>query len=364
MKSKQKFSVSEKNLLKRQSLDNYSPLDFRTSRKISSNPLIQKNINFLRAYSNFLGRQSYGNTGNVDSYFKQSLRREPFNLIRDLQLTNLVRSTSSFESVSQTFNRRKRSRRTILKPRKILEFPHKSEIEPKKSEEFSVKELFLTNNNNNWESESDSGVNPDFSTGDNNFLSQHSDFQSHPLEKVEETLEEDDNAADARKDKTSIQDIDKLNDRLDILLKTAMNVMVEDDREKEGEEEGEGEGADMEEKIAEGENEDDELKEVEAMIERASKELAEVADENQKILETLEEGDEEVEKTEEDAKETQKTQEIKYNEATDHAVLKELEDAERQAIQTANIISKLKEQVTILSKKETMTERKPKNSRR
>ncbi|XP_072376156.1 uncharacterized protein, partial [Diabrotica undecimpunctata] len=71
-------------------------------------------------------------------------------------------------------------------------------------------------------------------------------------------------------------------------------------------------------------------------------------------------GDEEIEKTEEDAKDAQKPQEIKYNEATDHAVLKELEDAEQQAIQTANIISKLKEQVTILSKKETMTEKEAK----
>ncbi|XP_056635139.1 uncharacterized protein LOC130444134 [Diorhabda sublineata] len=93
-------------------------------------------------------------------------------------------------------------------------------------------------------------------------------------------------------------------------------------------------------------DEDDEMREVEKMIERASQELAQVADENRRLMETL---DEAVELENDKA-------EFKYNPAVDSAIMKELEDAECQAKETAKIIAELKLQVMELSKKETMTE--------
>lgn len=108
-----------------------------------------------------------------------------------------------------------------------------------------------------------------------------------------------------------------------------------------------------------GESDDDEMKEVEKMIEAASQELQQVVEENEKMMEVLEgeEGIGEESFGEEAAPPAGGDGSFfKFDPTIDSAVLKELESAEKQAKETAKIISDLRTRVGELLKKEKMTE--------
>ncbi|CAH0547664.1 unnamed protein product [Brassicogethes aeneus] len=101
--------------------------------------------------------------------------------------------------------------------------------------------------------------------------------------------------------------------------------------------------------------EKDEMEEVEGMIKQASKELEEVAEENQKLLDAL--GNKKDEAEAEDEVEDVDTGSIfQFDPKVDSAVMRELEDCERQAKETAGVISKIKKRVSELMTKEKMSE--------
>lgn len=100
--SRQKFTVPGKSVSKRFDSDADNSLENRVKKKIASNPLIQKNINFLQTYNN-LFRKPLSHFGDADSYFKKSLRSyEALDIIRDLKLQNLfVKTAKSFDSIAR-----------------------------------------------------------------------------------------------------------------------------------------------------------------------------------------------------------------------------------------------------------------------
>ncbi|VEN56310.1 unnamed protein product [Callosobruchus maculatus] len=108
------------------------------------------------------------------------------------------------------------------------------------------------------------------------------------------------------------------------------------------------------------EGDDDEIKEVEQMIEQAAEELQQVAEENQNLMQVLEEGEEEGEDGEQKPPAAAGDSAFKFDPEIDSAILKELDDAERQAKETANVIFQLKTRVGELAQKEKMTEEEAK----
>lgn len=58
-----------------------------TRKKIADNPLVQKNLGFLRTYSDLFGK-NLKKSGNAESNFKNSLRKygEGFDIIKEFNL--------------------------------------------------------------------------------------------------------------------------------------------------------------------------------------------------------------------------------------------------------------------------------------
>lgn len=70
-------------------------------RKLSTNPLLQKNLNFLHSYNNILRKPFYQQVGDADTYFKQTLRNEPINIVKELKLQSILQETKSTESLNK-----------------------------------------------------------------------------------------------------------------------------------------------------------------------------------------------------------------------------------------------------------------------
>ncbi|KAL3283421.1 hypothetical protein HHI36_006566 [Cryptolaemus montrouzieri] len=102
--------------------------------------------------------------------------------------------------------------------------------------------------------------------------------------------------------------------------------------------------------------EDEEMKEVDDMIVRASRELEKVAEENQQLLEILDKPGCLLKESRNDAQIANEGGE----DFVDNNVIKQLEEAERQAKDTANVIYELKTRVGELLKKEELTEEETK----
>lgn len=100
--SRQKFTVPGKNIPKRFDSETDNSLENRVKKKIASNPLIQRNINFLQTYNN-LFRKPSNHFGDADSYFKKSLRSYgALDIIRDLNLqSHFVKTAKSFDSIAK-----------------------------------------------------------------------------------------------------------------------------------------------------------------------------------------------------------------------------------------------------------------------
>ncbi|CAG9821810.1 unnamed protein product, partial [Phaedon cochleariae] len=352
--NRQKFTVSEKKLLRKTESDASSFLDIKVRRKISSNPLLQKNLNFLQTYNNIFRRPSCNQFGDAETYFRQTLRNEPFDLIRDLNLSHLVRPTKSLEGVGK---RKPRSHRTLLSPKSTTEH-RQSKYTPRSlpSEEGSLhfKELYSKQINNESSDSSSESEDKDYFSP-----------KTEPLIDLEEVEENSEEESTAR-----AEDLD-ISDRLDVLLKEEKNIIMAeeedaplDEMEDQAEEndatrgdEEYNEYATENEYEGMGEEEDDEMKEVEKMIERASKELQQVVDENKDLMETLNEDDDGEQNVDEKAGgQSGDGPPSKFDPIIDMAVLRELEAAENEAKQTAKIIEDLKMRVTELSKKDKMTE--------
>ncbi|KAG5892911.1 hypothetical protein JTB14_006226 [Gonioctena quinquepunctata] len=399
MKNRQKLTVSEKSLVKlRSESETDGCLDIRVRRKISSNPLLQKNINFLQAYNNIFRKPSCNQIGDADSYFRQTLRTEPFDLIRDLNLSHLVRTARSFEGLNK---RKPRSKRTLLGAKKTADHqpPYQdtfARADERDEKELHLKEIFAPEiENDASESNSDN---------ENDFFSPLND-----VEEVDENPVDEDAKADLEYSYEEAveqpEEEERKVGRNDNEQVQTVETMAEEDYAFEDEEEEFPDDffndPDFDEELnkfsMEDDAEDDEMREVEKMIERASKELQQVVDENKDLMQTLDEGEEEMEEGEGEeegrvgeggeGEEGELGKEVedkeisrpskggedksgggeggdgsvfKYDAAIDHAVLKELEDAEKQAKETAKIIGELKERVTELSKKPQMTEEEAK----
>nr|XP_023016569.1 outer dense fiber protein 2 isoform X1 [Leptinotarsa decemlineata] len=401
MKNRQKLTVSEKNLAKTKcDSETDGCLDIRVRRKISSNPLLQKNINFLQAYNNLFRKPSCNQIGDADSYFRQTLRTEQFDLIRDLNLSHLVRSARSFEGLNK---RKPRSKRTLPSAKKTPEHHHDlppflDSYEHVEEKELHLKELFVPDikesDSENDENDYYSPLNeleeveevPDEGEGS---VTEDKQLEKvwEDIHKLEETEEFTRAEEDAEKEVWEVSVVEEDLFQQDY-YKEELNdkTMAEDEITFDEEEEEYPDeflnDPDLEEEMntfaSEGE-EEDEMREVEKMIERASKELQQVVEENRDLMQTLNEeegmgeeeevtGEEETKKEEAEVKEgaTDKSgggeggSVFKYDATIDSAVLKELEDAEKQAKETAKIIEELKNRVMELSKKERMTEEEAK----
>ncbi|KAJ8924761.1 hypothetical protein NQ315_000914 [Exocentrus adspersus] len=356
MKSRQKFTVSGKYPSKRFESETDNSLEQRVKKKIASNPLIQKNLNFLHNYSSIF-RKPAAHFGDADSYFKKSLRSyEAFDIIRDLNLqSHLVRSAKSFDSL---IKRKPRSRQTLLSPR----FPNRHSISnlncataAAEREEVFVKELFSSEAKEEFSS--DKGDSSKFNL---------------KLDEVEEVSEES----------VTPRFEDSLNQTLDEILKGEEDDMEEgevfdeglEDEYNEQEQDGEVvegvdvgvEGATEEEVNLKSKQrivnvvtlsilQDDEMAEVGRMIEEASEELDQVAEENKELMQNLQ-GEGDSPSKQPGGGEAVEGSVFQFNPEIDAAILRELEDAEKQAKETAAVINQLKTRVGELLQKEKMTE--------
>ncbi|KAL1518064.1 hypothetical protein ABEB36_001745 [Hypothenemus hampei] len=338
MKIKQiKFPVTEKSLLNQiERLDKeVDPhfLELRVRKKIVNNPLIKNNLTFLQTYNKLFQKvPNQGSSGDADSLFKKSLRNysNPLDIIRDLHLEDNT-------------NLKKKKQRSHLtqhhcKDNKDLHYNKEDfKAEPLVEEESdkSTFELFEQNLSlRNLESESSVEEKEFFSPlPETNFL--QVEQQSVEAEQKSEEL-----------------DLGSAREAIESIYRMAEEFLGEDMEAEipleteEDEEEG-----------------DDELKDVEQMIQQASEELQKVAEENQQMMEALdlqkEEGVFQVTEPEE-AEETGVAagdgSVFKFDPAIDSVVLKELEEAEKQAKATAQVITELKNRVGELLQKEKMTE--------
>ncbi|XP_050295290.1 myosin-9 [Anthonomus grandis grandis] len=383
MKNRQKFTVSEKSLLSQiERLDKEVDrrfLELRAKKKIASNPLIVKNLAFLQSYNKAFGTPVQP-TGDADTCFRKSLRNY----------------SSSLDIIKELYLDRS-SLLKVKKPRSI--FTKASHHRCEHQEDFSSVKL------KKLVDQQSSSVNELFSkevTVESESDSEGKDFFS-PLEELQP---EDERSQEASKDhpvrvhklplpEEAEQQDQHLNKSIPLDIKEPLLEEPEEENfsprlqvpdkllnqnDSSSEEDNlvsaraalesiyrmaeEFAGEEMESEFqSEMENEysDDELKDVEEMIQQASEELQKVAEENQEMMETLEEGDEEdlLNVTEPHgpvAAEAAGDSVFKFDPAIDAAVLKELEEAEKQAKATAKVITELKNRVGELLQKEKMTE--------
>ncbi|CAH2009726.1 unnamed protein product [Acanthoscelides obtectus] len=353
MKNRPKFTVSEKYIHgPRTNESDEFHLDLRVKKKISSNPLIQKNIAFLQTYNNLFKKPSHHQIGDADAYFRQSLRSETFDLIRDLNLeAHLVKSVKSFENINK---RKVRSKRTVLSPRRLSSKPFK----PNGRSVEETQEPLISDKGEPLKQPVEAAKATSSVLEEDFFQELYSPRQVEEAETSESDSESDteteEKELEADGDLTPKVEQDIV-DRLDGILNT-----VEQDLDNimEGEEEV-ADGANFETylDVPMEEGEDDDIKEVEEMIEQAAEELQQVAEENQNLMQALE-GEEE-EGGGEDKPATEDST-FKFDPAIDSAILKELDDAERQARETVNVIFELKKRVAELAQKEKMTEEEAK----
>nr|CAH7739672.1 unnamed protein product [Callosobruchus chinensis] len=351
MKSRQKFTVSEKHIHGPKTGEpDECHLDLRVKKKIASNPLIQKNISFLHTYNNLFKKPAHQQIGDTEAYFKQSLRSESFDLIRDLHLeAHLVKSVKSFENINK---RKVRSKRTVLTPRRNSSRPFQPQGRSAEETQEPLPEVKAEPSEQQLEVEKEtSSVLEEDYFKELYFAKRVEEVDSSESESETETEEDGDVTPKVEED---------IEDRLDDILNTVAQDL---DNIMEGEE-----GA-VDEEIFEtdldvpaDEGDDDEIKEVEQMIEQAAEELQQVAEENQNLMQVLDEGEGEGEDEEQKPKEGAAAGDsaFKFDPAIDSAILKELDDAERQAKETANVIFQLKTRVGELALKEKMTEEEAK----
>ncbi|XP_076272335.1 uncharacterized protein LOC143203901 isoform X2 [Rhynchophorus ferrugineus] len=296
--NRRKFTVSEGFVEQIGRETDRRTLELRARRRISSNPLVQKNISFLQSYNALFGRPRLTQAGDADSIFRKSLRNysQSLDIVRELRL-DIGRKKTKQRSFLTKHHRPCPDHQRLFGTERTGSGDNREEVA---STHESVQELFS---------------------------------------------------------KTSFDKQFESTSEGDLVLVSH----IEDDREDQMAEEDFG-GEDLENPnlFENAEDNEDDLKDVEEMIQQASKELAKVAEENQQMMEALEEDDEQDEViavTEPTGKEAAGDGSVfKFDPAIDAAVLRELEDAEKQAKATAVVIAELKDRVTQLLQKEKMTE--------
>ncbi|XP_060535465.1 myosin-9 [Cylas formicarius] len=299
MKFKQNFTVSERNLIQKVEREiNKKDLELRAGKKIPSNPLIQKNLTFLQGYDQIFGTPQY--FGHSGARFRGSLRNhKSFDLVRDLRLDQAEFIKSQVKQRS-----------------KLTKHHRLNEATTNRS---SAGYLFETDAVGDHQSESENKESTQTSK-----MAEESEDVEQDLAVAEEKGEEE-------------------------RFETEPEKMDDDFLDQEEE---------FDDIPEEDEEEDDDLQEVEKMIQEASDQLEKVAEEGQKVIEKLAGEEEQLELVTETLVEKPEGDEsvFKFDAATDAAVLRELEEAEKQAKVTAKVIADLKERVGELLEKEEMTE--------
>ncbi|XP_030766012.1 myosin-11 [Sitophilus oryzae] len=351
MKSRQKFTVSNRNIQEAGKDPDRRSLELRARNRVSSNPLIQKNIGFLQTYNN-LFKKPVNLLGDADSFFRKSLRNysDSLDIIRELRLEKKI-------------SNHKKNSSSSAKQRSIYTKHHHpcgdhSKLYPA-SKQLTAQESFEAG----------------FRSIEPCEGSVQELFSKSPAEEQFQSASEDE-------DRDFFSPLGATNTQISLTDKSGFDLKEQKFEDPVGVEDikmaEDMDGEDLNEDINETEDEEEvddaTLKDIEQMIQQASDELQSVAEENKQMMDTLEENDEEElgvtdptakpdDKKDEDQQKKEQGKDpggdgsyFKFDPAIDAAVLKELEEAEKQAKATANVIADLKDRVAELLKKEKMSE--------
>ncbi|XP_044269429.1 outer dense fiber protein 2 [Tribolium madens] len=329
MKNRKKILLPNKPIIKRsESHIDKTNSDKPLKKQIFTSVSLHQNLEFFRQQSNLFPKP-LPNYGDADTYFRQSLRN--YNYF-DISFFS-KKSNRGVKSARSGENLKKKKSSSSVKPR-TPSTELKSPILKLKLPEIKKE---------TDEFDADIFYSPDSqkSSKDSTHTLTNNKSDSSLIEESEDLLKEE------GKKSGEITPINMAEDAEDFAeeyeAQAEPQPIMGDETETEGEEE-------------EGE---DEMKQVEKMIKQASAELAEVTEENQQLIETFteeEEGEQEEEGEGAPMKAAGDGSIFKFDPAIDAAVLRELEEAEKQAKATAKIIYELKTRVTELLKKEKNTE--------
>ncbi|KYB28655.1 outer dense fiber protein 2 [Tribolium castaneum] len=323
MKNRKKILLPNKPIIKRsESHIDRSHSDKPLKKQIFTSVSLHQNLEFFRQQSNLFPKP-LPNYGDADTYFRQSLRN--YNYF-DISFFGKKRN-SGVKSARSVESLKKKKSSSSVKPKTPSTDPRSPILKLKLPESKKETEEF----------DADIFYSPDSQKS----FKESARTLTH--NKSDSSLIEEDEKSGEITPVNMAEDAEDFAEEYEAQAEAEPAPIVGDETETEGEEE-------------EGE---DEMKQVEQMIKQASAELAEVTEENQQLIETFTEEEEEGELDEGEGAPMRAAGDgstFKFDPAIDAAVLRELEEAEKQAKATAKIIYELKTRVTELLKKEKNTE--------